>query len=78
MTVLLLIAAYLLYCFGLAIYRLYVSPLSKYPGPKLAAASWGYEVYYDVVKVRIYDMIKSTVQSSDMSIRAARAVLQGN
>jgi hypothetical protein len=39
-----------IYCFSLAIHRLYLSPLSAYPGPKLAGLTLWYEFYYDVIK----------------------------
>lgn len=43
---LLFCGAYFVY---LAIHRLFLSPLVKFPGPKLAALSGWYEAYYDIV-----------------------------
>ncbi|OAG11466.1 cytochrome P450 [Paraphaeosphaeria sporulosa] len=39
------------YAITLGIYRVYLSPLSHIPGPKLAAATRWYELYYDAYKV---------------------------
>ena len=44
-----LLVAWLTYLAALAIYRLYISPIAKFPGPKLAALSKWYEFYYEVL-----------------------------
>ena len=46
---LLSILAVVVYLISLGIYRLYFSPISHIPGPKLAALTLWYEFYYDVI-----------------------------
>lgn len=41
-----LVVGYIIYG---AVYRLYLSPIAKFPGPKLAALTLWYEFYYDVI-----------------------------
>lgn len=42
--------AVLLYNFVITVYRLYLSPISKFRGPKFAAATFAYEAYYNILK----------------------------
>ena len=41
---------FFLYVVRLIVSRLVLSPIAKFPGPKLAGLTFWYEFYYDVVK----------------------------
>ena len=45
-----LLSIWVIYSVGVALYRLYFSPLQKFPGPRLAALTYLYEFYYDIYK----------------------------
>lgn len=45
-----MVAAACLYVVVGIVYRMVLSPLAKFPGPKLAAVTLWYEFYYDVIK----------------------------
>ena len=49
-SVLLLIFMALSRILYLCVYRLWLSPLSKFPGPTLAALTSWYEIFYDLIK----------------------------
>jgi hypothetical protein len=44
-----LFASWIVYIISIAIHRLYFSQYAKFPGPKLAALTYGYVFYYDVI-----------------------------
>jgi len=44
-----LLLLFLSYGFYLIYYRLYLSPISRFPGPRFAAATYLYEFYYDII-----------------------------
>jgi hypothetical protein len=44
------ILSFILWFVYIAIWRLYFSPIAQFPGPRLAALTQWYEVYYDLFK----------------------------
>ncbi|PVH78516.1 cytochrome protein [Cadophora sp. DSE1049] len=44
-----IVFSYIIYAIGVAIHRLYFSQYAKFPGPKLAALTYGYMFYYDAI-----------------------------
>lgn len=44
----LLIGSILYFCY-VTVYRLFLSPIAHFPGPKLAAWTYWYEFWYDVI-----------------------------
>ena len=44
----------LIYLFGILVFRLYFHPLSKFPGPHVAAVTRWYEFFHDVIKDGTY------------------------
>lgn len=45
-----ILSGFALYNSLIIFYNLYFHPLSKFPGPKLAACSHLYEFYFDIIK----------------------------
>ena len=46
----LFLISWFVYILHAATYRLYWSPIAKFPGPKLAALTRLYELYYEIIK----------------------------
>lgn len=51
------VALMFLYRAVVIIYRLFLSPLAKFPGPKLAAATSWYEAFFDIRSKNFPDVL---------------------
>jgi len=78
--IVLLLGSYLLYWIIKVIYRLYFHPLAKFPGPKLAGATYLYELYYDLYphKLRYLWQIEKLHQQYGAIVRINPAHLHIN
>lgn len=65
---------FVLYCIVLVVYRLYFSPIAKFPGPKLAASTLWYEFYYDVMKKGRYSWEIGKMHEKYGKLRSATSV----
>lgn len=69
-------ALILLYRAFVVIYRLFFSPLAKFPGPKLAAASSWYEAFFDLRSKNFPDVLSSLHDKYGMYIFTAAETLR--
>ncbi|MCJ1465823.1 hypothetical protein MMC07_004442 [Pseudocyphellaria aurata] len=68
----------IVYLVGGAVYRLYLSPIAKFPGPKLAALTLWYEFYFDVVKRGRYSWEIAKMHEHYGNIEAPRPIVRIN
>lgn len=67
-----------LYQFAVVIYRLYFSPLAKFPGPKIAAATAWYEGFFDLWKANfpgVLEALHDEYGTNEISYRSSRSWL---
>ena len=70
----LVIIVSVLYAVLLVVYRLYISPVSKFPGKKLAIATMWYEFYYQVIKGGQYPWVIQKMHEEYGRIRSPEGV----